>query len=153
MSAHLVAVKRSLELNPRDTDSMAFIGILIGYLGDWEEGIALTDRAIALNPHGPGWYWLGRSFYHYHKGEYPQGLNCTKQVDMPDYHSYWSCLAVNHAELGQTREASDCIKRFHKVWPGSLEGYKLHVRLWFQSVPEFVERFEASLGKARLELP
>jgi hypothetical protein len=39
-----------------DTETMAFMGILMSYAGDWERGCALTEKAMQLNPHHPGWY-------------------------------------------------------------------------------------------------
>src|ERR1700722_19322955 len=53
--AFRVASERALQLNPLDGFTVAFLGTLIAYDGDWERGSALAARARELNPHHPGW--------------------------------------------------------------------------------------------------
>jgi tetratricopeptide (TPR) repeat protein len=50
------AAERAIALNPMDACTVAFMGILLAYTGEWERGCALTRRAIELNPSHPGWY-------------------------------------------------------------------------------------------------
>ena len=44
---------RSVVLNPMDGNSLAYMGELLTCSGDWEQGLALSARAKALNPHHP----------------------------------------------------------------------------------------------------
>ena len=48
------AIDRVLTLNPRNANAMALAGILLVHADELDRGMALTDRAIALNPDHPG---------------------------------------------------------------------------------------------------
>ena len=47
------AAERAIALNPMDAISVAYMGILTAYAGDWARGMALVERGIQLNPHHP----------------------------------------------------------------------------------------------------
>lgn len=49
-------------------------GILFGYCGDWERGVELTTRAMALNPHHPGWYGFTTCINAYRQRRYADAL-------------------------------------------------------------------------------
>lgn len=68
------AAEHCLTLNPRDGNAVALMGILTGYAGDWQRGVEWTTRAMAMNPHHPGWYRFITFFDSYHRGEYAEGL-------------------------------------------------------------------------------
>ena len=55
LSAFRPAAERVLMLNPRDTFSIATIGRLMAYGGDWAVGLSVIRRVMALNPHHAGW--------------------------------------------------------------------------------------------------
>ena len=48
--------KRTLELNPMAGSTVAWMGHLIACSGDWDEGCALVESSMKLNPNHPGWY-------------------------------------------------------------------------------------------------
>ena len=58
-----------------DGDSVAFLGELLTYAGDWERGLALAERAKQLNPHYPGWYWYADFYHAYRQGDYRGALS------------------------------------------------------------------------------
>ena len=147
------AALRALELNPRDTDAMAMIGILTMFLGEWEAGFECFNRARKLNPNGPGWYWFGGFYYHYMRGENEQALDCAQRADMPQYHAYHAQLAIALAECGRIEEARKEAQQFVEHWPIAVEAYAENIRRWFFATPELATRFRESLLKAGLELP
>jgi hypothetical protein len=55
--AFRTAAERTIALNPMDGGTIAFMGVLIAYSGDWEHGCAMVERARQLNPRHPGWYY------------------------------------------------------------------------------------------------
>jgi len=59
LGAFRAAAERALALNSRCSYTMAHLGLLFCFSGDWERGLRLTKRAINLCPHHPGWYLLG----------------------------------------------------------------------------------------------
>ena len=50
-----LSAERAIALNPMDGFTLAYLGLVIAYSGDWERGCALAERARGLNPHHPGW--------------------------------------------------------------------------------------------------
>jgi len=52
------AAERAMALNPRNSHPRAYLGLLIAFSGEWDRGLALVQRAMALNPHLPDWVYL-----------------------------------------------------------------------------------------------
>jgi tetratricopeptide (TPR) repeat protein len=73
-----------MALNPRNSHTRAYLGLLIAFSGEWERGLALVQRAMALNPHFPDWCYLPYFYNHYRKGEYETALQVVKRINMPE---------------------------------------------------------------------
>ena len=73
------AAERAVALNPMDGNSIAFLGELLTYAGDWERGLALAERAKQLNPHHPGWYWYADFYNAYRQGDDRGALNFARR--------------------------------------------------------------------------
>src|SRR5262249_52166849 len=63
------ATERALDLNPMDGYTLASLGMRTAYLGNWDKGCEMAQRAMKLNPRHPGWYW------------FPQALQAFRQHD------------------------------------------------------------------------
>jgi len=59
---------------------------MIAFSGDWERGVAMTQRAIELNRHHPGWYQLVLFHHQYRKSEYQAAWQTAKKINMPEFH-------------------------------------------------------------------
>jgi adenylate cyclase len=71
-----IEVDRVLALNPNDADAMGLLGSLLAYAGDWDYGVRLVEKAIALaGPAAPSWWWWAIAKNHYRKGEYAEALD------------------------------------------------------------------------------
>lgn len=148
-----IAGQRSLELNPRDTDAMAMIGIIIMFIGDWDQGMALGERAIELNPNAPGWYWFGGFYQHYRLEEYEAALEFARRVNMPQYFAYHGCMAMALGQLGREDEARAAVEAFKSIWTDDIALYKKTIHRWFFAQPDFEEKFCTGLRKAGMDLP
>src|SRR5712692_7999523 len=51
LGAFRSAAERAVALNPMDGFTLAYLGFLIAYSGDWDRGCALVEQARQLNPH------------------------------------------------------------------------------------------------------
>lgn len=98
----------AMNLNPNDSDVLAHFGMRLAFSEDWDDGLAIVYKAIALNPVHPHWYHFPRVFYLFEQGSYQQALTVLDQIDMPDF--FWTHLwsAALNEELGyeQAAEAS-----------------------------------------------
>ena len=61
-------------LNPNDPDLLAHYGMRLTFIGEWERGVALVTKAIALNPEHPQWYLDPIIYYHYQTRDYERAL-------------------------------------------------------------------------------
>jgi TolB-like protein len=144
--------ERAMALNPRDGTTLAYVGILVAYSGDWERGVALVQRAMELNRHHPGWYHNASFAYHYRKGEYEAALQAAKKINMPEYHWTHIAIAACCGMLGRYEEARTAIESLRKYNPTflDLENIREEIARWDPDKHE-VERLMQGLQKAGLK--
>ena len=108
-----------MALNPRNTSTLAFMGVLISHGGEWDRGVAIAQRSMELNPHHPGWYHFPRFFDHYRKREFDQALETTKRLNMPQ--DFWThaTIAAPCGRLGRRRRPAPPSKRSALSCPAS----------------------------------
>jgi TolB-like protein/Tfp pilus assembly protein PilF len=147
------AAERAIALNPRDSDAMAFIGIMTAYTGDWERGRELSTRAREINPNHPGWYLFGDIFQEYLLGNYEQALALAERVNLPGYFADPYCRAIIHARLGNEDEAAKALDEFRALWPNVTLQYmrEEHLVKWFYADPELIEQIMVGMRMAGLE--
>jgi len=65
------AIERGLAINPDDPNLLAAFGNWLSYSGRWDEGAAMTRRALEIEPrHARSWWWMGIAKTHYFKREF-----------------------------------------------------------------------------------
>ncbi len=152
LSAFRPAADRVLSLNPRDTNNVGLMGLLIAYSGDWTKGCSIVRKLIQLNPHHAGWLHFVFVWDHYRKQEYAQALEAAEKVNMPGYPWASGVLAMANAQLGRKEQARKHVKRFVELWPDGAGNPRRELRKWWFS-EEFVEQLIDGLRKAGLEIP
>ena len=80
--AFRTAAEQALALNPMDGGTVALMGRLMAYTGDWKRGCAMVERAAELNPRHPGWYWFPLFYNAYRQGDFTTALERRAQ-DQP----------------------------------------------------------------------
>lgn len=153
LGAFRASAERAIALNPYDSDSMAMIGILMSYGGEWERGVELAGRAMALNPNHPGWYRFSIAFNQLRLGEFEAALATAQRINLPMYFPDPYVRAVAHAYLGHTREARLAAQEFLALWPESdlTKFREVHLERWFYAAPELVALVLDGLEMAGLE--
>lgn len=147
------AAERAIQLNLRDGNTVAMLGLLIAYAGDWEKGVQIAAGAMKLNPHHPGWYRFAEAFDHYRRGDYDESVASAQTINMPEYFSSHMVLGAAHAQIGNSRAARAAAREILRLYPGFDErGQREHLDKWFHAQPEFVEHFVEGLRKAGLEM-
>jgi TolB-like protein len=146
------AADRAISLNPRDGTTLAYVGIMMAYSGEWERGVALVQRAIGLNRHHPGWYHNASWAHHYRKGEYEAALLAAKKISMPEYHWTHITTAAAAGMLGRHEEARAAIESLRKYSPTFLDlnNVREEIARWDPDEDE-VERLMQGLQKAGLK--
>ena len=152
---NLVAFRRSadraIDLNPMDANSVAFLGCLTAYAGDWQNGMAMVDRGIALNPHHPGWFWLPHAYNAYRLRDYAAALDSAVKVNMPAYFFAHAVVVEAQGQLGGREAAREALQHLLLVKPDIARTVQDDYRKWFVE-PEFVEHVLDGLRKAGLDV-
>ena len=153
LGAFRAAAERAIELNPRDSDAMAMIGIMMGYGGDWERSVELTTRAMELNGNHPGWYRFNTFFNAYRQGHYEEALAIAERINMPNYFADPYARAISHAKLGRSEDAARALDEFRALWPGASMQLlrEEHLHKWFYAQPELTDMVLEGLLEAGME--
>ena len=145
------AVQRAITLNPMDGFTIAYMGFLTAYSGDWARGGELVEKARNLNPNHPGWYWFPPVFDAYRKGDYTGALEFALKVNMPGFWRNSLALAVTYGQLGELELARNAAQELLAVRPEFAAKAREECRKWWD--PELVEKLIEGLRKAGLEIP
>jgi eukaryotic-like serine/threonine-protein kinase len=145
------AADRAVSLNPLDAGTVAFMGILIAYTGDWERGCALAERAMELNPHHPGWYRFAAFNYAFQAGDYQAALDVALRFNMPGYFYTHMALAAVYGKLGNREAAGRCLRELLAVKPDIVAEARDELGKW---MPDPAERevWMDGLRRAGLEI-
>jgi TolB-like protein len=149
LDAFQIATARAVALNPMDGFTLAYLGFLTAYGGDWERGGALSAKARSLNPHHPGWYWFVPCFDAYRKGEYRTSLEFAHKVRIPGFWRTQLAIAASCGQLGQHSAANEALQTLLMQRPEIAHLSRQELAIWWQ--PDMVEHLIAGLRKAGLE--
>lgn len=144
--------EKALRSNPNHTDMLADFGLYLAYSGDWDRGLALIDKAIALSPIHPAWYHFPRAVDHYRKGEYEIALAQMLEADAPDF--YWThvCRAINYGKLGRIDEGGAALARLLEIYPDFGARAWDELGQWIY-VEDLIADIVDGLRKAGLDVP
>ncbi len=147
-----VEAEQALALNPNNAFVLARVGVCFTGIGQLERGMALAKKAIALNPHHPGWYYFMVFMYHYRKGEYEEALAVAQKWNEPEF--YWNQvhLAQAYAYLGRKEEAQAAVAKLLQLYPDFPKNAWKEWRIWLVS-EDIIQHEAEGLRKAGLEIP
>jgi len=144
-------VQKALALNPNDPVTVGGLGSNLAFMGDWDEGSALAEKAIRLaGPNAAYFWWFGPAKRHWWRGEYQQALEDFR-------HAYIEGLWLSHLDqaytlpfLSRLDDAKAQVARLLKLRPDfTIREADAFYRMYcFQ--PEFIERMNGALRQAGL---
>ncbi len=149
-SAFRSAAERAIALNPMDGFTMAYLGSLIAYSGDWERGCAMAKQARELNPHHPSWYWFSDCFNAYRQGDDRAALDIARKIQMPGFWRANLALAATYGQLGERESAARALRELLALRPTFATEARAELQKWWD--PDLVERLMDGLHKAGLEI-
>ena len=126
------AAERGLSLNPNNSLTLAYLGLLIATGGDWERGIALMDKAVYLNPNHPSWYHAIYASRHYRDGNFEAALLSAKRRNQPGVYWHHVYLATIYAQLGRVDEARESVAEIVALYPGYADVARADLEKWFK---------------------
>jgi TolB-like protein/serine/threonine protein kinase/Tfp pilus assembly protein PilF len=148
--AFRTAAEQSITLNPLNSPTLAGLGAMTAYSGDWERGCALVERALQLNPRHPGWYWLPLFYNAYRNGDYRDAVNLAHKFNLPDFFVTHEALAAAYGQLGELDEAGQALREMLRLKTDYAATGRERLEKWFDA--EFVEHLMDGLQKAGLDI-
>jgi TolB-like protein len=146
--AFLSTAERAMAINPRNTNTAAFMALLLGHMGETERAFAIVSRARQLHSHHPGWYHCVEFDCYYLAGDYEAAYVAVKKVNMPELVFAQLELANVCGQLGKIEEGKAAIQSAYALVPAFTDPVVLHElgMRWFWT-EEILGRFEAGSKK------
>ncbi len=113
----LPEAENALALNPNAPASIGFLGWLLALYGEWEQGLAILEKGMELNPHFPGWFRMAPFFYHYLQGSCEEAYQEALAFQMPQL--FWDPLlrAAVLGRLGREKEGAQALAELLHLRP------------------------------------
>ena len=142
---------RAVALNPNDPDPLAHYGLRLTLIGEWERGVALVTKAIALNPEHPQWYLDAIIYYYYHTRDYERALTVsqTQQYSEDVFVALFRAMILG--QLGRSEDAQPVIEAALKLEPDVRKRLWDMARTWNMPDP-MIEHIADGLRKAGLAI-
>ena len=148
--AFRVAAAQAIALNPLNSPTLAGLGTLTAYSGEWEKGCALVERAVQLNPRHPGWYRFALFANAYRQRDYRGAVDIALKLNLPDFYVTYEVLAAAYGQLGEPDQAAKALKELLRMRPDYAQTGREKIEKWFD--PDLVEHWMDGLRKAGLEI-
>jgi TolB-like protein/DNA-binding winged helix-turn-helix (wHTH) protein/tetratricopeptide (TPR) repeat protein len=147
--AFRAAADRAIALNPMDGFTIAYLGFLIAYSGEWDLGCALAERARDLNPHHPGWYWFAHVLNAYRKHDYAGAVEIGIRIHMPQFWRTNVALAAAYGQLGDLENAQRYLYALQTARPSFAVNAREELSKWWDTT--LVNHLLDGLCKAGLQ--
>ena len=148
--AFRIAADRAIELNPFNGPTLAGLGGMMAYVGDWEHGCAQVERALRLNPRHPGGYWFALYYNAYRQRDYRGALSVALKIDLPDFFACHEALAAVYGQLGESEAAGKSVRDLLRLKPDFVATMRDELGKWFDR--DLVEHLIEGLRKAGLDI-
>jgi len=145
-------VEQALNLAPYDGELIATLGFLVAQTGQWDRGVALAEKANALNADAAiGWYHATIYYDRYLKGDYVTALEFRRlHADQKAIHAYVEYIPV-YGQLGRKQEAREMFDKLVEdqgAW--STHEFEDWYRLWNMREEDIAKMMD---GVRKAEIP
>ena len=144
------AAERTITLNPMDSSSLAVMGEMLAYAGDWDRGLALSVRAKQLNPHHPPWYWHMEFNNSYRQADYRGALDHALKMNVTNNWAAHALMAAAYGQLGDIEAGRKSLREMLRLNSDAAEAFQKTAAKWFD--PEHLRHLVEGMRKAGLEV-
>lgn len=118
--------RRAVELSPNDALVLAEVGVMAGFRGEWERGVALVTKARALNRRSTaGWYHSVLFYDHYLKGEYDEAVAVVRRHPLQGLNETNVKYVLAYSQLDRPDKTQEFLDKLTKTrWGRSLADYE-----------------------------
>ncbi len=148
--AFRTAADRAIALNPWNGPTLASLGGMMAYAGDWEHGAALVEKAAEWNPRHPAWYWFPLFYKAYREGDFRGALGVALRINLPQFFMTHAVAAAAYGQLGEREAAGKALRELLALKPDFAATARGVFGTWLD--PDLVERLVEGLRKAGLAI-
>lgn len=143
--------ERGLPLNPNNAEFLCEYGLILSYIGDWDRGLALIEKAMALHPRFNTLYFTVFTLHAVLQGDDQKALAYARRIEKPKM--YWDPLfrAAVLGLLDRTGEAEDALGELKAIFPDIDQALGREFAKW-PIDQRIVARMTEGLVKAGLEI-
>jgi TolB-like protein len=142
---------RTIELSPNNALWLALAGTYLAQQGDFENGVPMVRKAIALSPHPPPWYGMAIFYEHYHHGRYEEALTEAKRLNWEGDFREPLFVAATYGQLGYPDNAGQSLDEFRALWPRPVGNLRQELIERHALSPALTDHLLEGLAKAGLE--
>jgi tetratricopeptide (TPR) repeat protein len=144
--------RQAIALNPNNPEALAQLGYRLALRGRWDEGRRFLEDAISRSVVVPSWYYTTLAMALYLGGDLAKARDAADAGKSFAAGYGQATLAFTEAALGNAKAARAALDEALRQSPLLARD---PVAFWanFQIAPSVIERFNAGLAKAGLQLP
>jgi TolB-like protein len=124
------------------------LGFCLTCIGDLDEGLAMLEQSIKLNPYYPWWFNAAFAIYHYMSGDYEEAIYWTDKIGVGSmlWENFLKSLCL--AELGSSDDLAHTCRHLEELSPGFWENADSLARTFILS-ERILEKMKQSIDKAK----
>jgi len=142
---------RTIELSPNNALWLALAGTYLAQQEDFENGVPMVRKAIALSPHPPPWYGMAIFYDHYHHERYHEALAEAKRLNWEGDFREPLFVAATYGQLGDPDGAAPAIDELLDLWSRPVGDLRQDLIERHALSPTLTDHLLEGLGKAGLE--
>ena len=150
--AFMAAAEKAASLGRNSPEIISDIGARLTISGHSERGVALLDKAVAMNPVQPLLWHFAYTVDHYNHRRYEASLAMAHKIGAERYYMTHVMRAMNYGQLGMVEEGRKAVELTLKLKPDFAAVVRQDFRR--RNIPEhlIIDIIEG-LAKAGMEIP
>jgi adenylate cyclase len=140
--------KRAITLAPNDALAHVLLAQTMRAVGKFEEAVALSEKALRLQPYYPAWYLAELGIEYYYAGKYEEAVDLIKQylqLNEPHWMLH-NAMVLNYVRLDRLEDARAHAAKLLKLFPSF--SISLNNKMTFFKDPKYLEQQQEDLRKA-----
>jgi len=143
--------RRTIELSPNNALWLAVLGANLTQQEDFERGLPMVRKAIALSPHPQSWITMPLFHDHYHHGRYEEALAAAQGMDSGGDFRGPLFVAAAYGQLGRPDEAGPALEEMRALWSRPVGDIRQEMIERHGYTPALTDHLMEGLAKAGLE--
>jgi adenylate cyclase len=142
---------RTIELSPNNALWLLLIGTYLAQQEDFEHGLPMVRKAIALTPHPPGWITMPFFYDDYRHGRYELALDEARGMDGGGDFRAPLFVAAAYGQLGRPDAAGPALDELRELWSRPVGELRRELIERHALKPGLADHLMEGLAKAGLE--